>query len=500
MSNNCVLSLSNISKSFPGVKALSNVSLDFRKGEVHAIVGENGAGKSTLMKIVSGVYIPDSGTITIDNEEVSFKKPREALEKGVSIIHQELNIAKDLTVAENIYLGEEIRLKGFLPLLDRKRMEQLSENILEKMGVKMDIRRVSDELTASEQQLIEIAKVINRNSKIIIMDEPTSSLSEAEIQVLFKIIDQLKRQGITIIYISHRMKEIFEICDRVTILRDGNLIKTMNIKDTNEKEVVANMIGRTITSYYDKTTRHTQKNEMLRVEDLTIDGVFENISFTLYEGEILGLSGLVGSKRTDVLECIFGVRKPDKGKVFIRGEEVTIRNPREAHAYKIGFVTEDRRRTGLMLDQSVLANLVLPSLNHHKNRIGIVDSKWEGQTTKDYIEKIGIKTPGTFSIIRNLSGGNQQKVILSRWLAANSDILLLDEPTRGIDVNSKAEFYKIMNTFVSNGGGIIMVSSEMPEILGVADRIIVMREGKMKGELDSENATELKIIELASFD
>lgn len=243
MNNNCVLSLSNISKSFPGVKALSNVSLDFYQGEVHAIVGENGAGKSTLMKIVSGVYFPDSGTITIDNEEVSFKKPREALEKGVSIIHQELNIAKDLTVAENIYLGEEIRTKGFLPLLDRKRMEKLAEDTLARMGVKLDVRRISDELTASEQQLIEIAKVFNRNSKIIIMDEPTSSLSEAEIEVLFKIIEQLKQQGVAIIYISHRMKEIFEICDRVSVLRDGNHIKTMNIKDTNEREVVANMIG-----------------------------------------------------------------------------------------------------------------------------------------------------------------------------------------------------------------------------------------------------------------
>ncbi len=499
MTNEPILSLSNISKAFPGVKALNHVSIDFYKGEVHAIVGENGAGKSTLMKIISGVYIPDSGVITLDNEEAAFKRPREALEKGISIIHQELNIAKDLTVAENIYLGEEIRMKGFMPFLDRKLMERLSENILEKMGVRIDVRRVSDELTASEQQIIEIAKVINRKSKIIIMDEPTSSLSEAEIKVLFKIIQQLKQEGITIIYISHRMKEIFEICDRVTILRDGCLIRTSNIRDTNEKEVVANMIGRTITSYYDKTL-HLRKKEMLRVDDLTIYGVFENISFTLYEGEILGISGLVGSKRTDVLECIFGVKKPDKGKIFIRGKEVTLNNPREANDYKIGLVTEDRRRTGLMLDQSVLANLVLPSLSHHKNKAGIVDSKWETEVTKEYINKISIKTPGVSSIIRNLSGGNQQKVILSRWLAANSEILLLDEPTRGIDVNAKAEFYKIMNAFVSNGGGILMVSSEMPEILGVADRILVMREGRIRGELDGSSATELKIIELASFD
>jgi ribose transport system ATP-binding protein len=498
MNENIILSLKHITKSFPGVQALNDVSIEFRKGEVHALVGENGAGKSTLVKIISGVYIPDSGTIIYDGRKVEFQNPREALENGISIIHQELNIANDLSIAENIYLGEEPKRKKLGGLLDRKAMENAARSVLEQIGIKLDVKELAGNLTASEQQIIEIAKIITRNSKIVIMDEPTSSLSEAEIRTLFSLIEKLKKQGVTILYISHRLNEIFSICDRVTVLRDGCLIKTENVSESNDKELVSSMVGRTITSFYDKK-HHERKKEMLRVEGLTIDGLFSDISFSAYEGEILGISGLVGSKRTDVLECIFGAKKADLGKIFINGKEVNFNSPLDANNANVGFVTEDRRRTGLMLEQSVMANIVLPSIHNHKNKIGFIDEFWEKKIAHEYIEKLSIKTPSALAYTRNLSGGNQQKVILAKWLTANSKILLLDEPTRGIDVNAKSEFYKIMNQFVSNGGCIVMVSSEMPEILGVADRIIVMREGKITGELSGDEATELKLIQLASF-
>ncbi len=371
-------------------------------------------------------------------------------------------------------------------------------DVLDQIGIKFDVKELAGNLTASEQQIIEIAKIINRNSKIVIMDEPTSSLSEAEIHTLFSLVGKLKKQGVTILYISHRLKEIFSICDRVTVLRDGCWIKTENIADTNEKDLVSNMVGRTITSFYDKK-QHTRKKKMLRVEGLTIDGVFEDISFSAYEGEILGISGLVGSKRTDVLECIFGAKKADRGKIFVNETEINFNSPLDANKANIGFVTEDRRRTGLMLDQTVMANIVLPSIQDHKSKIGFIDKNWENRVSNEFIKKLSIKTPSALAYTRNLSGGNQQKVILAKWLTANSQILLLDEPTRGIDVNAKSEFYKIMNQFVADGGCIVMVSSEMPEILGVADRIIVMREGRITGEVRGEEATELKLIELASF-
>ncbi|HIW50075.1 MAG TPA: sugar ABC transporter ATP-binding protein [Candidatus Blautia intestinavium] len=495
---NPILQISHITKTFPGVKALTDVSIDFYPGEVHALLGENGAGKSTLIKIVSGVYTPTDGKMIFDGQERSYKNPGEALNAGISVIHQELSIANDLSVAENIFVGREpVRGKNKF-LLDRRKMEADAQEALDFMKVNFKATDIAGELSAAQQQMIEIAKVITRNSKMVIMDEPTSSLSESEIEALFYQIKLLKEKNVAIIYITHRLKELQEIVDRVTILRDGEVVKKSLFKDITEAEIVTNMVGREITNYYNKQEHHRQE-EMLRVEGLSSGNVFSDISFSAYKGEILGFAGLVGAGRTEVMETIFGYRKKTEGKVFVKGKEVNINNPREAIMHKIGFVTEDRRRTGLMLEASVRSNIVLPSVKRMAKNNCFVDFKWEKDVCKEYFLKLQIKAPSGETIIKNLSGGNQQKVILAKWLVAQSEILLLDEPTRGIDVNAKAEFYGLMNEFVKEGGCIVMVSSELPEILGVADRVIVMREGHVSGEIDDkEEMTEYSIMQLAS--
>lgn len=493
-----ILQVKNITKIFPGVKALTDVSIDFYPGEVHALCGENGAGKSTLVKIISGVYPPTEGTIIYDGEKRDFKNPKQALDCGISVIHQELNVANELTVAENIYLGVEPRLgnkKSFI--LDRKKMNKDAQAVLDLMGVNIKATDILGNLTTAQQQMIEIAKAISKKSKFVIMDEPTSSLSESEIDALFKQIKILKENNVSIIYITHRLKELQVICDRITILRDGQVVKTMKFQDTSETEIVTSMVGREITDYYNKT-EHKRKEEMLRVEGLTKKGVFRDVSFTAYKGEILGIAGLVGAKRTNVLECIFGASQIDGGKIFINGKEVHFKNPRDAIAHQIGFVTEDRRHTGLMFQANIKDNEVLPSLTRTCRRFGILNPKWERESAKKYSEKLRIKAPSIYTLVDTLSGGNQQKVVLAKWLMAESKILLLDEPTRGIDVNAKSEFYSLMNAFVEEGKCIVMVSSELPEILGISDRVLVMREGRISGELEREEATEQSIIQLAS--
>ena len=497
--NQPLLRVEHISKSFPGVNALTDVSIDFYPGEVHALVGENGAGKSTLVKIISGVYIPTSGSVYFNGEEHDFKTPKQALDAGISVIHQELSIANDLTVAENIFLGAEPKMNnGKGPGLDRRKMNQMAQDVLDQMNIDIRATDVAGHLSAAQQQMIEIAKVITKNSKLVIMDEPTSSLSESEIDALFHQINILKQNNIGIIYISHRLKELAIICERITVLRDGELVKTMMMKETDEAGIVASMVGREMSDYYHKT-EHTRKEEMLRVDGLTVDGVFQDISFSAYGGEILGIAGLIGAGRTDVLEAIFAERKLDAGCIYLEGKEVHFQSPKDAIAHQIGFVTEDRRSTGLMLEASVRLNAVLPSLKRTARPGGILNPAWEKEVTEDYRKKLRIKTPSISTIINTLSGGNQQKVILAKWLIAQSRILLLDEPTRGIDVNAKAEFYALMNSFVEEGGCIVMVSSELPEILGVSDRILVMREGRISGELAREEATEQSIMQLASL-
>ncbi len=491
-----ILQVKKISKVFPGVNALTDVSADFYPGEVHTLVGENGAGKSTLIKIISGVYIPTGGQIFLNGKEMNFQNPRQALDEGISVIHQELSIANDLTIAENIFLGAEPRKKN--GLLDRKKMNKEAQDVLDFMALDLKSAALARDLNAAQQQMVEIAKVITKKSKVVVMDEPTSSLSEHEINALFKQIRILKENKVAIIYITHRLKELKEICERVTILRDGCHIKTMLVKDTSEEEIVTSMVGREIGNYYNKKG-HTKGKEMLRVEGLTRKKEFYDISFSACAGEILGVSGLVGAGRTEVMEAIFGAARLDSGKIYVEGREVLFASPREAIAHNIGLVTEDRRRTGLMLNAMIKENIALPSLIRHKRKLGFLDKKWEEAVCKEYMDKLRIKAPGMDTILNTLSGGNQQKVILAKWMIAESKILILDEPTRGIDVNAKSEFYTLMNAFVEKGGCIIMVSSELPEIIGVSDRVIVMREGRISGELSREEATEQRIIQLASI-
>ena len=491
------LQAKHITKTFPGVKALTDVSVDFYPGEVHALLGENGAGKSTLIKILSGVYTPTEGEVWMDGHKVEFNVPSDAMEARIAVIHQELSIAPDLTVAENIFLGVEPRQKN--GLLDRAKMNAISQQILDDMGVGDRIKAtdVARDLTAAQQQMAEIAKVINKNARVVVMDEPTSSLSEGEIEALFTQIRKLRDNNCTIIYISHRMVEIFTMCDRATVLMDGTFVCTKMVKDTNEAEIVASMVGREIGDYYNRQV-HTRGAEMVRVEGLTRKKEFKDISFSAYAGEILGIYGLIGAGRTETMETVFGARTADSGKVFIKGQEVHFKSPLDAIAMKVGMVTEDRRRTGLMLDKSVRDNMVLPSLPMHKKKFGFADPAWEKEVSLKYKDALRVKTPTIETIIKNLSGGNQQKAILAKWLIAEVDILILDEPTRGIDVNAKSEFYALMNEFVANGGCIIMISSEMPEAIGISDRIIVFHEGKLTGELTGDQIHEQNIIKLAN--
>ncbi len=475
---------------------MTEVSIDFYPGEVHALVGENGAGKSTLIKIMSGVYTPTDGELIYQGEKLSFKAPKEAIDLGILVIHQELSVANHLTVAENIYLGCEPRRKN--GMLDRKKMNRDAQAILDEMNVDMQADMLAGHLNAAQQQMIEIAKVISKQARIVIMDEPTSSLSEHEIQSLFIQIKKLIEKNVSVVYITHRMKEITEIGHRVTVLRDGCKVDTMQVKEVTEKEIVSRMVGREIGDYYHKK-EHKRGKEMLRVENLSKQGVFSEISFCAYAGEIVGFSGLVGAGRTEVMEAIFGATGYEEGKVYLEGKEVLFRTPKEAIRSKIGLVTEDRRRTGLLLKKKIRENIVLPSLTRHRKKLGFLNKAWEVTSSRQYMEKLKIKAPGIDTVVGTLSGGNQQKVILAKWLVADSKILILDEPTRGIDVNARSEFYTLMNDFVEQGGAIIMISSEMPEILGVSDRIIVMREGRISGELSREEATEQRVIHMASI-
>ena len=489
------LQAKNISKVFPGVKALTNISIDFYPGEAHALVGENGAGKSTLIKIMAAVYTATEGSVYLDGKECKFRSPKEALDAGIAVIQQELSIAPDLTVAQNIFLGCEPH-KGIR--LDYKKMNEDAQAVLTEMGLDLDVNAYCRDLNAAEQQMVEIAKVVAKNAKVVILDEPTSSLSEKEINSLFVQVEKMKKRGTALIYVTHRMKELFQVCDRVTIMRDGCKVDEQMISDTNEEKIVASMIGRqNLTDYY-KRHEHPIGEEVFRVENLTQDKKFRDISFHLNKGEILGFYGLVGAGRTEVMEAIFGATKLQEGRIFLHGEEVHFSKPAEAIAKRIGFVTEDRRRTGLLLAKPICENIGLPSLTAHAKR-GVVNEKWENEVSEEYKEKLHIKTPSIKTITSTLSGGNQQKIILAKWLAADSEILILDEPTRGIDVNAKSEFYSLMYNFVENGGSIIMISSEMPEIIGIADRVYVMKEGEIRGELMANELSEASLIENASI-
>lgn len=492
-----LIELIGVSKSFPGVKALSNITLNIYPGKVHALLGENGAGKSTLIKIISGVYTRDEGVMKVRDKEVNFINTRQSLAEGISIIHQELSVIPDLTVAENIYLGREPKI-GKTGLLDKKKMFNDAGKLLESIGLNINPKEIIRNLKNADKQMVEIARAVSQNSSLVIMDEPTSSLSDKEVEALFRVIENLKKENVAIVYISHRLKEITTICDTVTILRDGQIVKTLPLNEIDENHMITLMVGREITQFYCKSDVPTTGEVVLEIKGFTKKGVFEDVSFQLKKGEILGVAGLIGAGRTEVMRTIFGVDKVDSGECVYNGEPVIFTSPQQSINAGLGLIPEDRRNQGLLLSKSIKENTSLASL-YENSKKGFIDKAWESNISKDYIKKLRTKTPSENTPAKNLSGGNQQKVVLAKWLVAKSKILIMDEPTRGIDVNAKSEIYALMKEYVEAGGSVIMVSSELPEVLGVSDRIMVMREGHVSGFLDAKDATEKKIMQLASI-
>lgn len=488
------IEMKGIDKAFGSNQVLKNAGFVLADGEVHALMGENGAGKSTLMKILTGVYTKDAGTIYVDGREVHYKNLQEAEKAGIVFIHQELNVLYDLTVEENLFIGKEI--KGKFGLCDQKAMRKKAEEALGRLGVHIPVTEVMSNLSVGQQQMIEICKALMVDAKVIIMDEPTAALTQSETLILFDVIRSLKKSGISIVYISHRMEEIFELCDRISVLRDGTYIGTKNIPETNMNEIVKMMIGREIGERY--PVRSCKIGDtVLKVRDLTKNGVFQNISFEVKAGEVLGVSGLMGAGRTEIMQAIFGNLHYDAGTIEINGKEVHIKSPIQAMKCGIGFITEDRKVEGLMLDESIEKNIALANLsrvsNHH-----VMDRKKEDELVKKGIEELHIKCFGPYHECTNLSGGNQQKVVFAKWIYTEPKILILDEPTRGVDIGAKKEIYTIINELAAKGVAIIMVSSELPEVLGMSDRIMVIREGVLRGIITKEEANQENIMTLAT--
>lgn len=488
--------MKNISKSFSENQVLTEVDFEVRKGEIHALMGENGAGKSTLVKVLTGIHHRDSGIIKIKGNEVEFSNPKQAEEEGIVVIHQELNIIPYLTVAQNIYLGKEITY-GKTGILNTDKMNKLAAKTLQQLGV-TDIKPqdIAGELSVGKQQMVEIARALSTNAEVIIMDEPTSALTDREIEKLFNVIHSLKEQGVAFVYISHRMEEIFQICDRISILRDGNYIGTKYIADTSFEEVVKMMVGRELGERY--PVKNNKIGEVIfQVENLTINGLFERVNFEVREGEILGVSGLMGAGRTEVMEAIFGYRKKDSGTVKLNGKPLKTNHPINLIKEKIGFITEDRKGKGLVLDSSIRENIALTNFEII-SKFGVIERSEERNLVEKLIRKLRVKASSIEQKAETLSGGNQQKVVIAKWLGINPKVLILDEPTRGVDIGAKKEIYSIINQLAKNGVAIIMISSELPELLGVSDRIMVMHEGKVKAFFDKHEATQEKIMMAAT--
>ncbi|MDD5659318.1 MAG: sugar ABC transporter ATP-binding protein [Actinomycetota bacterium] len=491
--NEIILKMENITKTFPGVVALEDVSIELHKGEVLGILGENGAGKSTLIKILAGNYIKDSGSIYVDGRRFEIRNPSEAMSSGIRVIYQELNTLNNLTVAENIFIGEQL-VKGPFKIVDWKSMNKKATEILESLNVKLNPNSVIGDLSISEKQVVEIAKAISKDAKILVMDEPTAALSEEDTQSLFKIIRTLKKRGVSIIYISHRLKEIFEITDRVTVLRDGKKVKSLNTKDTDANELVTLMVGRDIKEMYPK--REVPIGEVvMEVKNLSADG-FSDISFELRKGEILGIFGLLGSGRTSLVKALFGANKIKSGEITIKGKTVNMKSPRVARDEKIGLVPLDRKVEGLALALGVKENITLANIKDLGKGF-LIKKALENRKAEKWVKEMDIKTPTIDQEINSLSGGNQQKVVLAKWLESGSKIIILNEPTRGIDVGAKIEIYKLMQNLCEIGSAVIMISSELPEILSIADRILVMSKGKFTAQFTREEATEEKLLQTA---
>ena len=494
MSTTPLLFMKGISKTFPGVKALQNVELSLAAGEIHALLGENGAGKSTLMKILSGVYQRDGGEIRIDGETVEIANPRQAEAHGVTIIHQEMNLVPAMSVMENIFLGREPANRfGFL---DWGAMRRRTEELMRSLGTAIAADDIVADLSIGEQQMVEIAKALSFQTKILIMDEPTAALTERETEKLFVIIRKLAADGVGIIYISHRMEELFALSDKITILRDGTYIGTVETKQAEFDQLIKMMAGRDITERFPKQAAPIGE-EVLRVENLTRSGELDKVSFSVRAGEIVGVAGLMGAGRTEMARAIFGADKLDSGDIYVAGQKQEIHCPADAIRAGIGLITEDRKQQGLVLGMSVGENITLASLrNYVKSCFVCADA--EETAIAAQIEKLKIRTPGSAQLVQNLSGGNQQKVVIAKWLTTCPKVLIMDEPTRGVDVGAKAEIYHIMNMLVEAGVGIVMISSELPEILGMSDRVLVMSQGRLVGNMDIADATQEKIVACAA--
>lgn len=494
-----ILELKNISKEFPGVKALDGVELSLRPGTVHALMGENGAGKSTLMKCLFGIYKKDTGNVVFSGKAVNFENPKEAITGGVAMIHQELQPIPKMTIAENLFLGNYPKNK--FGMVNHSEINKQTKELLKLVGLDHEPTTQLGELTVSQMQLVEIAKALAYDAKVVIMDEPTSSLTETEVKKLFDIIKGLTYKGIGIIYISHKMEEIMEISDDITILRDGTYIGTWPVEEMDTQKIISRMVGRELKSLFPEKTNVPQDEVVLRVENFTspIPMSFKDCSFELKKGEVLGVGGLVGAQRTELMEAIYGLRAVGRrSKIIHLGKEIVITRPADAIKNGIALVTEDRRKNGIFGVLSVRDNVAIASIDQYINKSGLINQKEVDKVVESSIERLTIRTPNADAKIQNLSGGNQQKVIISRWLANNPDILILDEPTRGIDVGAKYEIYEIINDLAKEGRSIIVISSELPELLGVSDRIMVMAEGHISGILDKEEANQESIMKLAT--
>ncbi len=488
-----LLEMRGVSKTFPGVKALDKVDLTVYPGEVLALVGENGAGKSTLMKILSGIHKMDEGEILFEGKPIRIRDPLSSQKAGISIIYQELNVLNNLSISENLFLGRE-PLRGNR-LVDHARAHREARALLDEVKLPLDTRTVVSQLSTAQKQMVEVAKALSFNARLIIMDEPTSSLTDTETQTLFDIIRKLRARGVAIVFISHRMVELFQISDRVAVLRDGQMVGTMETAHTTEAEIISAMVGRDVANLYDKDEAPIGE-VVLEVRGLNTKDHLRDISFQLRAGEILGFAGLVGAGRSEVMRAVFGIDPRQSGEIYVRGQKADICNTADALRYGIGFVPEDRKEQGLVLDMTVKKNLSLAALDR-LSRGWFIDKPKERATVDSFVDKLRVKTPSIEQTVKNLSGGNQQKVVIAKWMANEPSILILDEPTRGIDVGAKKEIHKLMSELANQGVAIIMISSELPEIIGMSDRIIVMHEGSIKGELTHRPVTQEEIMHLA---
>jgi rhamnose transport system ATP-binding protein len=492
-----VLELNGITKTFPGVKALDNVHFRLKPGEIHALMGENGAGKSTFIKIITGVYRPDEGDMLVNGRKVELKGPRHAAELGIAAIYQHVTCYPDLTVTENIFMGHERVEKGTRRLL-WKEMHEEAQRLLDELGADFHSRMTMGALSVAQQQIVEIAKALSANARIIIMDEPTAALTVRECEQLYAITERLRAGGASIIFISHRFEDMYRLADNVTVFRDGKYIGTWGVHDISNKDLIVAMVGREVTQLFPK--KETQiGDEVLRVEGLGATGYFADINFSVRRGEIVGLTGLVGSGRSEVCQAIFGIGPRDRGKIYVEGREASIRRPADAMALGIGYLPEDRQKQGLILNWEIAGNITLPALRRLA-RMGWIRRKAEWSVAKMLAEKLGVKATGIFDLVGSLSGGNQQKVVVAKLLTSELKVLILDEPTKGVDVGAKSAIYEIIGELAAQGYGILLVSSEMPEVIGLSDRIVVMREGRITAILDRSEATQETILEAAMDD